>query len=300
MTTENGFEKLFRPEPGCWINAIAPTREERVYLEEVVGVLPEFIKSSLDEEENAHVDYDDDRNQTLIIVDYPYYDEQEKTYSTLPLGVAIFSGYIVTIGLYENADINAMLAGNKKDIDTHFKTRLLFQLMLRISQRYVIYLRQIDRLSTQIENRLLDSMSNDELLNMLDLEKSLVYFSTSLKGDELTLGRIRRGRYIKLYEDDVDLLEDVIIEFDQATEMCKTYKDVINETMDTFSNVISNNLNVLMKKLTIVTIAMEVPNMVYGFYGMNVVGLPIAVSWFPFIFSIVAAMLVWQIFRKVE
>ena len=164
----------------------------------------------------------------------------------------------------------------------------------------MLYLQQIDHYSTELSSRLRETMKNEELLSMLALEKSLIYFSTSLKSDEVTLKKLRRCRQFKLSEEDNDLLDDVLIEIDQANEMSHIYKDVLNGTMDTFSNIIANNLNFSMKDLTIITISMEVPNMVFGFYGMNVKDLPMAVSWFPFIFSITLAFLVWFIVKRIR
>ena len=193
-------KKIDKPEPGSWISAIAPTEEEKNYLIEEMGILPEFVKSSLDAEESSHIDYDEDYNQTLVIVDYPSaeevedgYDKNMLQYTTLPLGIVIMKGYVVTISLYENLNIDDMAQGRIKGVNTDLKTRFLLLLLLRISQRYLIYLRQIDRISSRTEQRLHKSMQNKELIQMLGLEKSLVYFSTSLKTDEITLNKIMRG-----------------------------------------------------------------------------------------------------------
>ena len=191
-TFEDGTRKIQEPEPGCWINAVAPTEEERNYLIEQIGVLPEFVKSSLDEEESSHIDYDDDFRQLLIIFDYPSAENEDddsidSTYSTLPMGVVILKGYVVTISLYENWSLLEMSQGRAKGMDTRLKTRFFLLLALRISQRFLICLRQIDRLSSRTETRLHQSVENDELIEMLGLEKSLVYFSTSLKSDEITM-----------------------------------------------------------------------------------------------------------------
>ena len=146
-----------------------------------------LLNSSLDAEESSHIDYDEDYNQTLVIVDYPsaeeveMYDKNMLQYTTLPLGIVIMKGYVVTISLYENLNIDDMAQGRIKGVNTDLKTRFLLLLLLRISQRYLIYLRQIDRISSRTEQRLHKSMQNKELIQMLGLEKSLVYFSTSLK-----------------------------------------------------------------------------------------------------------------------
>ena len=281
--TKNRFiEKIDSPEKGCWINVVDPNRKEKLTLIRELGILEEFVKSSLDRSENAHIDYDDDVNQTLFIIDCPHLVRTENaTYNTYPLGIVICNEFIVSISLSENTEINEIINGKSRGINTNNPIQFFLHFMLKISQKYLI-------------------MKNEELLSMLALEKSLIYFSTSLKSDEVTLKKLRRCRQFKLSEEDNDLLDDVLIEIDQANEMSHIYKDVLNGTMDTFSNIIANNLNFSMKDLTIITISMEVPNMVFGFYGMNVKDLPMAVSWFPFIFSITLAFLVWFIVKRIR
>lgn len=298
-------KKIDKPEPGSWISAIAPTEEEKNYLIEEMGILPEFVKSSLDAEESSHIDYDEDYNQTLVIVDYPSaeevedgYDKNMLQYTTLPLGIVIMKGYVVTISLYENLNIDDMAQGRIKGVNTDLKTKFLLLLLLRISQRYLIYLRQIDRISSRTEQRLHKSMQNKELIQMLGLEKSLVYFSTSLKTDEITLNKIMRGKAIKLYDEDQDLLDDVLIEIHQAIEMCNIYSNILSGTMDAFASVISNNLNIVMKVLTVITIVMAIPNIIFSFYGMNVAGLPFPQWWFPTGLAIVACIIATIIFIK--
>lgn len=298
-------KKIDKPEPGSWISAIAPTEEEKNYLIEEMGILPEFVKSSLDAEESSHIDYDEDYNQTLVIVDYPSaeevedgYDKNMLQYTTLPLGIVIMKGYVVTISLYENLNIDDMAQGRIKGVNTDLKTRFLLLLLLRISQRYLIYLRQIDRISSRTEQRLHKSMQNKELIQMLGLEKSLVYFSTSLKTDEITLNKIMREKAIKLYDEDQDLLDDVLIEIHQAIEMCNIYSNILSGTMDAFASVISNNLNIVMKVLTVITIVMAIPNIIFSFYGMNVAGLPFPQWWFPTGLAIVACIIATIIFIK--
>ena len=303
-TFENKTKKIKAPEHGCWINAVSPTTEEIDYLTNEIGIVPEFIKSSLDEEESSHIDYDDDVNQTLVIVDYPSAEEDDNTnentllYTTLPIGVIIMKGYIITISLYDNLSIEDMARGRVRGMNTEMKTRFLLLLLLRISQRFLIYLRQIDRISSRTEHLLHQSMKNKELIQMLGLEKSLVYFSTSLKTDEVTLNKISRGRLIKLYEEDQDLLEDVLIEIHQAIEMCNIYSNILSGTMDAFASVISNNLNIVMKILTVITIVMAIPNIIFSFYGMNVSGLPLPEWWFPTIVAVIAMIIATWIFKK--
>lgn len=304
-TFEDGItKKIDAPQHGCWISAIAPTQQEIDYLINEIGVLPEFVKASLDEEESSHIDYDDDEAQTLVIVDYPNADEDDAAdentllYTTLPLGVVIMKGYIVTICLYDNLNIEDMAKGRIRGMNTDMKTRFLLLLLLKIAQRFLIYLRQIDRVSSRTEKRLHQSMRNHELIQMLGLEKSLVYFSTSLKTDEVTLNKIMRGKLIKLYEEDQDLLEDVLIEIHQAIEMCNIYSNILSGTMDAFASVISNNLNIVMKVLTVITIVMAIPNIIFSFYGMNVNGFDGTMWWIPALIAIVACIIATLIFKK--
>jgi magnesium transporter len=157
-------------------------------------------------------------------------------------------------------------------------------LLLKISARYLQYLKQIDKLSSAMQLRLYKSQRNKELIHLLDLEKSLVYFNTSLKADEVTLEKILRGRIITLYEEDQDLLEDVLIEIRQAIEMANIYSSILSGMMDAYASVISNNLNVIMKILTSITILITIPNVIFSYYGMNVSGLPLAMAWFRWCF----------------
>lgn len=304
-TYDTVTKKIDEPELGSWVNVVSPTEEEKQYLIDKLGILPEFVSASLDAEESSHIDYDEDTNQRLVIIDYPSADESKDNYdknmlqyTTLPLGIVIMKGYIVTISLYENLNIDDMAQGKVKGINTTLKTRFLLLLLLRISQRYLIYLRQIDRISSQTEHILHKSMQNKELIQMLGLEKSLVYFSTSLKTDEITLNKIMRGKIIKLYDEDQDLLEDVLIEIHQAIEMCNIYSNILSGTMDAFASVISNNLNIVMKVLTVITIVMSIPNIIFSFYGMNVSGLPVPVWWFPTLVAIIACIIATIIFIK--
>ncbi len=303
-TINNVTHRIEQPEKGCWVNVINPSQNEISYLIEELKILPEFIRSSLDEEENSHIDIDEDEKQTLIVIDYPHAedktDDNAIMYTTLPLGVVLTDDFIVTICLHDNLNIDDLTSGKIKGLNTEHKSRFLLFLLLRISQRFLIYLRQIDRMSSKTEHRLRQSMQNKELIQMLGLEKSLVYFSTSLKSDEITLNKILRGKIIRLYEEDQELLDDVMIEVRQAIEMCNIYKDILAGTMDAYSNVISNNLNIVMKGLTIITIVMAIPNVIFGFYGMNVAGLPFPIWWFPLVLACIACIIAILIFKKVD
>ena len=304
---EGTTRQIPEPQPGCWVNVVAPTADEQAMLHDQLGVVPEFLRSALDDEESSHVDGDYGARQTLVIVDCPFVEDEREAedptmtqYDTHPLAVLIIpeKDVIVTLSLRQNPTVNDFTSRYIYQMNTHQRTRLLLGIFLRVAQRFLVYLRNINRQFIKNEKALQKSLSNKDLIKMLGLEKSLVYFNTSLKADEATLVRINSGRSLKLYEDDKDLLEDVFIEIRQAIEMCTIYSTILNGTMDTYGNVIANNMNVVMRTLTIVAIVLALPTIVFSFYGMNVEQLPFIMSpIFPLVLSVVAvvaAILVMQ------
>ena len=287
-TVENTIVELETMEPGCWVSAVAPTETEISLLQEELNIDRDFIRSALDEEETSRIESDD--GQTLIVLDYPVAEKVQDKDDT--------NSHVITVCLKENIIIDEFTKGIVKGIQTQFKTRFVFHMLLRIASKYLLYLKQIDKLSNYVEQQLHKSMKNKELIQLLGLEKSLVYFSTSLKSTETVLEKILRGRVIKLYEEDQELLEDVLIEVKQAIEMSNIYSNILSGTMDAFASVISNNLNIVMKVLTVITIVMSVPTMVFSFYGMNVVDLPLPYTWFPVVISVILAVIVAILITK--
>ena len=286
-TLDNALITLDEPMAGCWISVVEPTQDEIKMLINDFGLDSGFVKSSLDEEESSRVEIEDD--QTLIIVDTPFAETQTENtilYYTMPIGIVITEKYVFTISLKDSSIITDLASGVVRNLQTSLKTRFVLQLLLRITTRFLQCLKQIDKISYAMEQQLHGSMRNRELIQLLGLEKSLVYFSTSLKANDITLEKILRGRVIKLYEEDQDLLEDVIIEVKQAIEMANIYSGILSGMMDAFASVISNNLNIVMWRLTIVTIIMAIPTMIFSFYGMNTSGLPVPATWFPTVLSL--------------
>ena len=201
-------------------------------------------------------------------------------YSTLPLGIIVTEKHIITVCLKESSIIKDFQDGLVKNAETQKRTRFILFMLLQVAKRFLQYLKQIDKIYNYMEHQLYKSQRNKELIQLLDLEKSLVYFNTSLKANEVTLEKILRGRIITLYEEDHDLLEDVLIEVRQAIEMANIYSSIISGMMDAFASVISNNLNVTMKVLSSITILLAIPNIIFGFYGMNITtGLPMDQFW---------------------
>ncbi len=307
-TGVDGTAKIDQPEAGCWVSIVAPSADEREWLHKELGVVPEFVDAALDDEERPHIDFDDDTRQTLVIVDCPFVEAEADTkspdivqYDTHPLSFLFLpeQDMIVTVTTPRNETIAHFTDARLHTVNTNQRTRLFLRMMLHISQRYQVYLRNINRQFTRSERRLRESMRNEELMQMLGFQNSLVYFSISLKADETMLTRINKGRVIRMYEEDADLLEDVSIEFRQAIEMCTIYTDILEVTTDTFSSIINNNVNQIMRRLTIITLVLAIPTIVFSFYGMNISALPgVFAWWIPVIVAVVgcviAGLVMWR------
>jgi magnesium transporter len=203
------------------------------------------------------------------------------------MGIILSGENIITVCLKAIPLLNDFMSGKIKSFYTFKKSRFILQLLFKNATYYLQYLKQIDRMSLNIERELHKSMKNKELIQLLDLEKSLVYFSTSLRGNEIVLEKMLKLDAIKKYPEDEDLLEDVIIENKQAIEMANIYSNILSGMMDAFASVISNNLNIVMKFLTSVTIVLTIPTMIASFFGMNV---PVPLSMQPYAFIIIIAI----------
>ena len=270
----NETEEIQEYKKGNWINMIAPTEEEIKKVCEKLKIKEDFIRYSLDYEEKARIDIEDDDNTILFIIDVPIIEKEnnEQVYSTMPLGmIVVRDDYFITVSLKQNRVISELEKSKaKNNIITYKKSRMILQIFYKNAELYLKYLKKINKETEIAESVLKSSLKNKELLKMLALEKSLVYFTTSLKSNEVVMEKTLRGRIIKLYEEDEDILEDAIIENKQAMEMSKIYSDILNGTMDAYASIISNNLNVVMKFLTSITIILAIPTMIASYWGMNV------------------------------
>ena len=278
--------RLDSVQDGCWVNLTYPSEDELNTVAVTLGVEPTFLRAALDEEETSRIDTEE--GQTLIIIDAPSVEKDDAVvYSTLPLGIIVTEKHIITVCLKETSILKDFQDGLVRNADTQKRTQFILYMLLQVAKRFLQYLKQIDKIYNYMERQLYKSQRNKELIQLLDLEKSLVYFNTSLKANEVTLEKILRGRIITLYEEDHDLLEDVLIEVRQAIEMANIYSSIISGMMDAFASVISNNLNVIMKVLTSITILLTIPNIFFSFYGMNVANLPLdQFWWFPLVLSL--------------
>lgn len=299
-SVENNLVKVDKISDGVWINMVEPNETEINMISKELNVDIDFLKSALDEEERSRIDTDEDTGHHLILVDVPYigFERESRIYETVPLGIIFTDLAIITVSLKDTLVLEAFLKNSVKTFFTFKKSRFILQILYRNASLYLQYLKQIDKQSSVIENELHKSMKNKELIQLLTLEKSLVYFSTSLKSNELVMEKLLRYDFIRKYPDDTDLLEDTIIENKQAIEMAKIYSDILSGTMDAFASVISNNLNIVMKVLTSITIVMAIPTIIASFYGMNV-PVPFASNPYAFYGIVVGAIVICFIVTSV-
>lgn len=288
----NKTEKIKKIQKGCWINLVSPTEKEIKEVCENVNIGEEFIRYPLDYEEQARIDQEDDA--VLFVIDVPTieYNNENKVYTTMPLGmIVVRDDYFITVSLKKSKVIESFEAGIIKNMYTYKKTRFILQILYYNSSHFLNLLKQINKETEIAENVLQKSMKNKELIKLLTLEKGLVYFTTSLRSNEAVMEKTLRGKIVKMYEEDEDILEDAIVENKQALEMSKVYSNILNGTMDAYGSIISNNLNSVMKYLTSVTIVLSLPTMIGSFWGMNV-ALPLSENPCAFLILIVLSLII--------
>jgi magnesium transporter len=268
-TTTEGLEILENPTNGCWIKATDPNSEEIEKLENW-GVEPELITYSLDQDEMARVERDE--GYTLILLRIPHFqgETHDIPYTTVPMGIIIKDNLIATICRHESHITRILTNGKYRGFKTAKRYRFVLYVLLETATRYLAYLREINRAVDRVEDQLQKSTRNRELLELLKNQKSLVYFTTALRSNEVMLERLQRMRMFNQYEEDEDLLEDVITENQQALQTTNIQTEILSSTMDAFASIISNNLNAVMKVLATLTIVVSLPTLVASFFGMNV------------------------------
>ena len=269
----NKVEEIKEFKKGSWINLVNPSEQEIKKVCEGINIQEDFIRDALDYEEKARIDTEEDDNTILFVIDVPIIEKNEENdiYTTMPLGlIVVRDDFFITVSLRKNKIIEDFEKRKIKNFQTYKKTRFIFQIFYLNSSYFLNYLKQINKETEIAEYILKNSMKNKELLKLLSLVKGLVYFTTSLKSNEMVMEKTMRGKIVKLYEEDEDILEDAIIENRQAIEMAQIYRDILNGTMDAYASIISNNLNGVMKFLTSITIVLAIPTMISSFWGMNV------------------------------
>lgn len=280
------------PVKGAWYNLINPTAEEIDAVAAVTNLPHDIIKAALDEEERSRVEIED--NYVLVITNIPIMRGKDM-YDTLPLGIIITADCFITVCLEPNDVLACFNSATAKTFSTFKKTRFLFQILYKSATLYLKFLEQINRRSDDIELQLRRSMQNQEFFQLLELQKGLTYFTASLRSNGIVLEKLLRLRsntqlqhLIKMYEEDEDLLEDVIIENKQAIEMVEMYGNILSSMMDAFASIISNNLNIVMKFLAAMTILLAIPTVIASFWGMNV-NVPFSESAYGFFYVFLLA-----------
>ncbi len=275
-STTTGLDELELTQlgKGAWIDMTAPDSSELKTISESTGIQLDFLSAPLDREEKSRVETED--GVLLVLIDIPFF-RSNKDYETMPLGIIVTQDYIVTVCLEANGVTVEFNNAMAKTFSTLKRTRFLFQILYKSATLYLKYIRNIMKRTDDLEQHLRQSMDNAQLISMLDLQKSLTYFTTSLRSDYMVTEKLLRLRLsaqaqhiIKMYEEDEDLLEDVIIEYKQAIEMVEMYSHILNSMMEVFASIISNNLNLVMRFLTSVTIILAIPTFISSLWGMNV------------------------------
>ncbi len=265
-----------------WIHLINPTEEESQALVERFGIKPIYMKASLDNDENSRIEAGN--GQLFILVNIPYKDDSGKfdSYNTLPLGIILTERVLLTVTLMENEVIEGMPEDEIKGMNN--RVALVYKILLRMVNLYLKYLKEIEKKSAIIEDYINKFLKNEELIKLLNLEHSLVYFSTALRSNQTVMekifssyvSKVKNERYLLIQtllernEDNEDNLKELIVENKQAIALIDIYTNILSNTMDAFASIISNNLNIVMKFLTVVTISLAIPAIVTSFYGMNV------------------------------
>ena len=297
------LDKIEKPVKGCWINMVAPDEKEIKKVVDELGVNEQLLRYPLDIAEKAHIDMEDET--VLIVVDSPATERKkgENFYTTLPIGMLLVRDDIfITVSQVKINAVEGYLTNNKAyQIHTDKKSRFVFQILYDIAQDYIRYLMYINKDLENFENKMQKTMSNTELIKIMRFQKSMIYFNASVKGNQVVLEKLNRGKAIKLYDEDEDILEDTLIENRQAIEMIQTYSEILSGIVDMFGTIVSNNLNIVMKFLTSITIIIALPTMISGFMGMNVT-FPFATNVYGFfgimLFSIIVTVIVTLWLKK--
>lgn len=293
LSNDREINTVEAPCEGCWISMIKPSKEEIEAVSEKYAIDADDLRSALDNDERSRLQIED--NYTMVLVNIPTIEDEDENelYDTIPLSIFVCKKTIITVCLEDTPILRPFKQGRVKDFQTSMKSRFVMQILYRTASLYLLYLRSIEKKSEIIEDKLHTATQNAELMDLLKLQKSLVYFTTSLRSNEIVMEKLFKSDRLKKYPEDEELLEDVIIENKQAIEMAGIYTGIIGGMTDSIASIISNNMNVVMKTLAIVTIVLSVPTMIFSAYGMNVApgGMPFSQSDFGFLIIIVLSVL---------
>ena len=291
--TENRkIGELHAYEPGSWVQLTAPTLDEMQLISKRFEIDIADVRAAMDADESSRVEIEDD--YTLILVDIPIIEirNEQKAYTAIPLGILLLEDYIITICAEETPVLEYFVNSTVRDFSTKKQMRFVYQILYRTCMVYQLYLRTIDNKRTEIETRAQEDMQVEDLVTLHELESNLVYFATSLRANGAVIDRLSRYSRVRQFPEDKDLLDDVKVENAQAIEMTGIYKDIIHGTRELLSNIIDIRLNNVMKYLAAITIVMAIPNIISGFYGMNVDGKWVPLHSAPYGFGIICVVTV--------
>ncbi len=302
-TKEKRIKKTKKIVEECWIELTNPDNREIDRVVNTTGIDKDLIVKMLDEEERPRIETSD--NATLVVIDTPYLEfvNNKFEFLTYPLGIIIASNYLITVSPKKVNILNDFKHNKVKNFRTSKKTRFLIQILLKTANAYQKALQDVNKNINMKEEVLKKSTKNSDLIDMLEIEKTLVYFLTSLKANDLVLEKLNKGIVVELFEGDSDLLEDAIIENKQAIEMSEIYRNILNSITETYATIVSNNLNNVMKFLAGITIILSLPNIITSYLGMNI---PLIVNKLPnpelcvFLFCVVISVIVTIILKKKE
>ncbi|HAR5341104.1 TPA: magnesium transporter CorA family protein [Staphylococcus aureus] len=253
-----------------WINVVEPDREEIENLMEQYNIPEDFIRDPLDSEESSRIEYDEDTGYSLIIIDLPIVNSTNRSvlsFVTIPLGIIIGNGIIVTVCDAENEFLENL---PKRDINLKFHSRFALEILTTIADHYNRNLRLLNKSRIRIEKELKNNITNKQLFKLMEFEKSLVYFLAALKGNDTIIKKLFRLPAIKRFEEDEELLEDLIIENNQAIETTELHQRILESITTSYASLLSNDMNTIMKTLTLFTVLLTLPTLVFSFFGMNV------------------------------
>lgn len=289
--TENSkIGEIHAFEPGSWIQLTEPSMEEMQMVSERFDIDLADVRAAMDADESSRVDLEDD--YTLILVDIPVIEirNEQRAYTAIPLGILLLDNYLITICAEETPVLEYFVKSTVREFSTKKQMRFVYQILYRTCMLYQIYLRTIDNKRTEIEERVQEDMKEEDLVTLHELESNLVYFATSLRANGSVIDRLSRYSRVRQFPEDKDLLDDVKVENGQAIEMTIIYRDIIHGTRELLSNIIDIRLNNVMRYLAAITIVMAIPNIVSGFYGMNVAGEWVPLHSTPFGFGIICVV----------
>ncbi|MBR0134011.1 magnesium transporter CorA family protein [Candidatus Saccharibacteria bacterium] len=300
-TKEQRLEEISEIVPDCWIDLSEPSEAEIQHVVDTTHVEPGLIRKMLDSDELPRIE--SEKGANLVVIDAPVFDNQEREYITYPLGIIIMeNNYVITVAPKSIPLLNQFRQGEAKDFRTSKKSRFLIQVLNATAAAYLKALNEIYRDIDHKEEVLKKSTKNEDLIDLLGTEKTLVYFIASLTENSKVLERLNNGSTVQLYEGDDRLIKDAIIEYSQAIDMATLYRKILSSITDTYANVISNNLDYTMRFLAGVTIALSIPTIISSFLGMNVwfgeVGTNHAAWWIIGLVSVLLTIAVAALLKK--